>query len=99
MATCALAIIIRIIPLTFLLQDIAVDSSGHAYVTGYTDSDSFPTLAAFDDSFNGGSYDAFVSKFAPSGPLGTTLVYSTFLGGDGEDRGQVRALSVHSNRL
>jgi hypothetical protein len=58
-------------------RGIAVDGTGSAYVTGLTDSDDFPTAAAFDSSQDGLN-DAFVSKLDPSG---STLAYSTFLGG------------------
>ncbi len=56
---------------------LAVDADGAVYVAGSTESLNFPTKAGFDKSF-GGSYDAYVTKFAPSG---TSLVYSTYLGG------------------
>jgi hypothetical protein len=57
--------------------DIAVDSAGNAYVTGWTDSFGFPaTLGAFDTAL-GGLADAFVTKLAATG----ALAYSTFLGG------------------
>jgi hypothetical protein len=63
---------------------IAVDATGAAYVTGLTVSTNFPTPAgAFDMSFNG-VIDAFVTKL---NPLGTGLVYSTYLGGSNDDRG------------
>ncbi len=66
-------------------QGIAVDSSGDAYVTGYTQSSNFPTTAgAFQTSF-GGVPDAFVSKLNSSG---SALVYSTYLGGSSFDSGQ-----------
>ena len=61
---------------------IAVDSVGNAYVTGFTYSSDFPTKNAFQ-SANAGSYDAFVSKVSPDG---STLVYSTYLGGTGEEQ-------------
>ncbi|HET9866492.1 MAG TPA: SBBP repeat-containing protein, partial [Nitrospira sp.] len=65
--------------------DIAVDSSGSAYVTGATDSVEFPTtVGAFDTTHNGGFDDVFVTKLNPSG---SALVYSTFLGGSGNDSG------------
>jgi hypothetical protein len=63
---------------------IAVDSSGDAYVTGYTGSANFPTLNPVQANFAGGNLDAFVTKFNPSG---SALVYSTYLGGSGQDVG------------
>ena len=62
---------------------IAVDSSGDAYVTGSTQSSNFPTTpGAVQTTFGGGSYDAFVSKLNDTG---TALVFSTYLGGSGND--------------
>jgi hypothetical protein len=50
-------------------RSIAVDPSGNAYVTGFTDSSNFPTTeAAFQTTF-GGFQDAFVSKFGPGIPF------------------------------
>ncbi|MDP2659855.1 MAG: SBBP repeat-containing protein, partial [Dehalococcoidia bacterium] len=47
---------------------IAVDGSGGAYVTGYTYDNNFPTTpGAYDTSFNGGAYDAIVTKLVPGG--------------------------------
>ena len=65
---------------------VAVDSSGSACVTGRTFSLDFPILNAVQET-NGGPgvvQDAFVSKFTPAG---TALVFSTYLGGDRDDRG------------
>ena len=62
---------------------IAVDGSGNAYVTGDTASTNFPTTAgAFQTSYGGGNGDAFVTKLNATG---TALVYSTYLGGNGND--------------
>jgi len=67
---------------------IAVDSSGSAYITGQTHSSDFPTKNAFQSvlkatsALNAG--DAFVSKLSPDG---SSLVYSTFLGGSGSAQG------------
>jgi hypothetical protein len=66
---------------------VAVDSGGNAYVVGGTGSANFPTVNAIQSSFGGGSavpFDAFVSKIDASG---STLVYSTYLGGSGDDYG------------
>jgi len=60
---------------------IAVDSMGSAYAAGQTASTDFPTLSAFQNSYKG-DYDVFVTKFSPAG---NTLVYSTYLGGSGND--------------
>ncbi len=62
---------------------VAVDSSGAAYLTGVTDSSNFPTASPVQ-SLSGGSQDAFVTKFSASG---TSLVYSTYLGGSGGTAG------------
>ncbi len=59
---------------------IAVDSSGNAYVVGYTSSSNFPTLNAYQTS-NAGAENAFVAKLNSSG----SLIYSTYLGGSGSD--------------
>src|SRR5439155_1546373 len=73
---------------------IAVDGAGNAYVTGETDSTDFPTTAgAFDTSANGG-FDAFVTKL---NPLGTSLLYSTYLGGSGSDCGSGIAVDGAGN--
>ncbi|MEK7183944.1 MAG: SBBP repeat-containing protein [Patescibacteria group bacterium] len=56
---------------------LAVNSSGNAYVSGITASADFPILAPFQTT-NAGGFDAFVTEL---GTTGTTLVYSTFLGG------------------
>ena len=62
-----------------------VDGGGRAYVTGATYSIDYPTTAgAFDTTYNGGFQDAFVTKLNASG---STLAYSTFLGGMHQELG------------
>lgn len=56
---------------------IAIDASGHAYVTGQTTSTNFPVVNAFQPA-NAGFYDGFLTKLDPTG---SSLVYSTYLGG------------------
>ena len=64
---------------------IAVDRAGNIYVTGYTYSGNFPkTYKAYDRTFAGNPFDAFVTKLNPTG---SGLVYSTYLGGNGKDAG------------
>lgn len=63
---------------------IAVDQDGCFYVTGRTGSGDFPLQEPFQQAYGGGTWDAFVTKFAPDG---TELVYSTFIGGSGDDNG------------
>lgn len=73
-------------------QDIAVDASGSAYVTGYTDSTNFPTtLGAYDTSWNGGDLDVFVTKLNVAG---SSLAYSTYLGGNSADFTQGIAVDI-----
>ncbi len=54
---------------------ITVDSSGNAYVTGYTNSTDFPTMNPLQAS-NGGGFDVFVAQLNSTG---SALVYSTYL--------------------
>jgi Beta-propeller repeat len=71
---------------------IAVDGGGNAHVTGGTFSTNFPTTASAVQpaATAGGSREAFVTKLNPSG---TGHVYSTFLGGTGDDVGNSIGLS------
>ncbi len=79
---------------------IAVDGMGSAYVVGYTTSANFPILNAADGTMDGWE-DAFVTKLSPSG---TSVVYSTFIGGNatmfgtgGQDWGYAIAVSGSGN--
>ena len=72
---------------------IAVDSSGDAYVAGGTVSPDFPTKNPFQ-AIHSGMYDAFVTKFDSSG---STLVYSTFMGGTDNDFGDGIVLDSSGN--
>jgi hypothetical protein len=60
-----------------------LDGSGNLYVTGETYSTNYPaTSGAYDETYNGGTSDVFVSKF--NNGL-STLLASTFLGGSDRD--------------
>jgi hypothetical protein len=60
---------------------LALDSSNNVYVTGSTTSSNFPTVSPYQSSALG-PYTGFVSKISADG---STLVYSTYLGGSGFD--------------
>jgi hypothetical protein len=67
---------------------IAVDSSGSAYVTGYTYSTDLPVVAPLQSTI-GGDCDAFLAKLSPAG---NSLAYLSYLGGNGSDNGAAVAL-------
>jgi len=77
-------------------RGIAVDSSGNAYITGYTSSNesSFPVSGDFDLSYNGGANDAFVAKVNAEG---TALDYCGYIGGAGSDLGYGIAVNLSGN--
>jgi hypothetical protein len=62
---------------------VAVDTAGDVYVTGITESTDFPTAGTPFQADNAGGWDAFVAKLS----LTSGLVYSSYLGGSGNDRG------------
>ncbi|HJQ30550.1 MAG TPA: SBBP repeat-containing protein [Pyrinomonadaceae bacterium] len=71
---------------------IAVNASGEAYVTGRTESERFPSTAgAAQGSYNGGLADAFVTRLDASG---SSLLYSTFLGGAAEEDRSAGAVAL-----
>ncbi len=62
---------------------LAVDANGSAYVTGFTSAYNFPT-ASPEQNVNAGGNEVFVAKLNVAG---TGLVYCTYIGGSGDDRG------------
>jgi len=60
---------------------IAVDTGGNVYITGYTYSPNFPLKSPIQAAYAGDG-DAFVTKVNSSG---SSIVYSTYLGGSGEE--------------
>jgi hypothetical protein len=66
--------------------DIMADNTGNSFVTGWASSSNFPTTpGAYDTSINGGFFgDIFVLKFDQNG---SAPIYSTFIGGNGNDIG------------
>ena len=75
-------------------NSVAVDSSGNAYIAGYTASINFVTANPIQGAYSGGSYDAFITKINPGG---TALIYSTYLGGSGADYGNSIAVDSSSS--
>ena len=81
---------------------IAIDTSGHAYVTGTTTALDFPVTPGAFQTQNAqtsrevlANYsEAFVTKLDPSG---SSLVYSTYLGGTNADYGRGIAVDVDGN--
>ena len=67
-------------------RGIALDTQRNVYVTGYTNSTTFPGTAGN----TGTDYDAFVTKISPAG----AVVYSTYLGGGAEDHGYAIAVNA-----
>jgi MBG domain (YGX type)/Bacterial Ig-like domain (group 3)/Beta-propeller repeat len=100
-------------PAPYLSQganSLALDTLGNAYIVGSTNSPSFPTTSgAFQTVLNQGGgipggacggancHDAFVAKFDPTKSGAASLVYSTFLGGAGEDAASAIAVDPSGN--
>jgi hypothetical protein len=72
---------------------IAIDSAQNVYVTGDTTSTDFPTVSP-RQAASGGNLDAFVSKLSPAG---TSLLYSTYLGGSDTDSASAIAADAAGN--
>jgi hypothetical protein len=69
---------------------IGLDSQGNVYVTGDSNSPNFPLRYDLQDG-NAGGYDAFLSEVSAGG---NSLVYSTQLGGSGNDFGTALTVGV-----
>jgi hypothetical protein len=83
---------------------VAVDGSGNVFVVGYTQgytqsASGFPLAnpgggAYYDDTYNGGFYDAFIAKFSGSN---LSLVWSTYFGGNEQDEATSVAVDRSGN--
>jgi hypothetical protein len=67
----------------------AVDSNGSAYIAGFTNATNFPTAFAAQPQLAGNT-DGFLAKVDATG---SQLVYSTYLGGSGNE--QIYGLAVN----
>jgi uncharacterized protein (TIGR03437 family) len=74
------------------VNSIAIDSSGNSYITGQTSANDFPLKNAPQTTYGGGFSDAFVAKISSDG---RSILYSTYLGGAGNDVGNT--ISVDSS--
>ncbi len=76
--------------------DIAVDNAGNIYISGTTTSANFPTVNALQSNYNGGQFfgDAFVTKISADG---STILYSTYLGGQDDDESNAIAVDNSGN--
>jgi hypothetical protein len=72
---------------------LAVDSQGRAVVTGRTASTNFPTVGALQSSKAGGD-DVFITQLNAAGSGG---VFSSYLGGSGDDEAHDLALDPLGN--
>ena len=72
---------------------IAVDSLGNIFVTGQTSSSNFPTSKPFQSALHGSS-DAFVTVLNPQG---SAFIYSTYIGGSGDDAASGSAVDTSGN--
>ncbi|MDQ5871108.1 MAG: hypothetical protein M3547_02760, partial [Acidobacteriota bacterium] len=73
---------------------IAVDPRGRVIVAGQASSPDFPSVSATQTTYGGGPNDAFVAAIDPSASGDASLLFSTYLGGGGDDRAHgVAALS------
>lgn len=73
-----------------MANSISVDIYGQSHVVGETDSSDFPTAFPYQSAL-GGSRDAFLFKIGVSG----NVSYSTYIGGNGDDRGMGVVISLN----
>src|SRR5207249_3802179 len=73
---------------------MAVDASGNVWLKGNTKSTDFPVTTGSFQTTSGGNFDAWVAELSSTG---STLLYSTYLGGSGiEFGGATRMLALDS---
>ncbi|MBN2088924.1 SBBP repeat-containing protein [candidate division KSB1 bacterium] len=73
---------------------IDIDENGNAYITGETTSSDYPTTLNAYDQLHNHNLDVIVTKLNSTG---SRLVYSTFLGGSGNDRGYALCVDRQGN--
>jgi hypothetical protein len=63
---------------------IVADQTGVLYLTGYTSSLDMPTIDPIDETNGGGASDCYIMKITSDG---SQLLFATYAGGEGQDRG------------
>jgi Beta-propeller repeat len=79
---------------------IAIDSAGNAYIAGETNSDNLPDKNAFQPNHGNNNTDvndAFVAKFNPNETGNDSLLYASFIGGNGDDKAHGIAVDAVGN--
>jgi hypothetical protein len=78
-----------------LAGDIEKDALNNIYLTGRTNSSDFPVTPGSFSNTTGGMFDAFVLKMNPAGQI----IFSTFIGGSGNDMGYSLELTGPGNDI
>lgn len=63
---------------------LTVDKAGNVYITGFVISVNYPMLNAYQGTITVGTVDAFITKFNNNG----AMLWSTYYGGNADDRGE-----------
>jgi len=71
-------------------MDLTLDEDKNCYITGYTLDGLITTKDVFDNTFNGGNSDVFITKLDQEG----NIEYSTYIGGSGTDEGHGIAIDT-----
>lgn len=69
------------------------DSAGNSYIAGNTNSTSGMTLGGYQNTYGGGTYDAFLAKFDPSG----NRIWATYYGNNNNDFASSLAIDPNGN--
>jgi uncharacterized repeat protein (TIGR01451 family) len=77
---------------------VVIDGNGIAYIAGYGGSPDFPTQDPFQAGYGGG-FDAFIAKFDTNASGLNSLLFSTNLGGSGDDKAFGIAADAGVNNL
>jgi hypothetical protein len=80
---------------TSSVNALALGPTDNVYLTGWTSGGLPTTAGAYQSTYGGGTDDAFVSEFNPTKTGNSSLVYSTYLGGSGDD--QATGIAVNSS--